>query len=119
MTVAVAWCLGSDCQNCGLSAVAVHRWSSISCRGAEAGSHGPCDHKVSTVARGYGVDARLLLCVRFPCRGAEAGSHGPVCSEDHRDSSVAPQHGDGCPCCAGRRVPSAVVEETAVRLHEA
>ena len=25
-----------------------------------------------------------------------------VPGEDHRDSSVAPQHGDRCPCCTGR-----------------
>ena len=24
------------------------------------------------------------------------------CSEDHRKSTVAPQHGDRCPCCTGR-----------------
>ena len=38
---------------------------------------------------------------RFPCRGAEAGSHGPDCSSDHRDSPVAREQGDRCPCYAG------------------
>ena len=37
----VTWCFWSDsAENCGYSAVAVHRRSSISCRSAEADSHG-------------------------------------------------------------------------------
>ena len=36
---------------------------------------------------------------RFPCRGAEVDSRGPDASSDQRDSPVAPQHGDRCPCC--------------------
>ena len=36
-----------------------------------------------------------------PCRGALA-SLGPDCSSDHRDSSVAREQGDRCPCFAVR-----------------
>ena len=45
---------------------------------------------------------QLLFVVDFSRRGAEADSHGLACSEDHRDSLVAPQHGDRCPCCTVR-----------------
>ena len=36
-----------------------------------------------------------------PCCGALA-SHGPDCSSDHRDSPVAREQGDRCPCYAVR-----------------
>ena len=40
----------STAENCGVSAVAVHRWSSIvSCRGAEADSHGLAVHQTTVL----------------------------------------------------------------------
>ena len=49
-------------ENCGFSAVAVHRWSSTSFRAAEADPHCPvysADHRGSAVA--------VRFCVRCPC----------------------------------------------------
>ena len=56
------------CSDCGFSAVAVHRWSSI-----------------------FPVVVQRPIPMVF-------------CSEDHKCSPVAPQHGDLCPCCTGRAV---------------
>ena len=62
---------------------------------------------------------------QHPCRGALA-SLGPDCSSDHRDSPVAREQGDRCPCYAvragstgGASFTGAVVEKTVVlpQLH--
>ena len=57
-------------ENCGFSAVAVHRWSSTSFRAAEADPHGPvypAVHRDSLVA--------VRICGRCPCCAGRAVSH--------------------------------------------
>ena len=70
-------------ENCGNSAVAVHQGRRHFLHGAEADSRGPCDHRVSPVARGYGG-----RCPYFAGRG----------------SPVALGHGGRCPFYAGLQV---------------
>ena len=93
-------------ENCGVSAVAVHHGRRHFLRGAEAVSHGPCDHRDSPVARGY--DGRCPCAGRadFPCRGTDADSHGLA---DHGDSAVARGQGVRRPCLQVVRVPQVLL----------
>ena len=70
-------------ENCGVSAVAVHYGRRHFLRGAKDDSHGPCNHRDSPVARGYGGRCPHAGRTDFPCRGEEACSRSPDCSSDH------------------------------------
>ena len=60
-----AWFVLKTAENCGVSAVAVHRWSSIiSCRGAEAGSHGPVQITIEILLQ-Y-IDKVIDVCCAGP-----------------------------------------------------
>ena len=61
-------------ENFGNSAVAVHQGRRLFLRGAQADSHGPCDHRDS---QWRGGRRPTLQVVQISRRGTEADSHGP------------------------------------------
>ena len=106
-------------ENCGKSAVAVHRWSSIFlswCRGQFPWFCFSADHGASTVAVLVRGDRRPCCAGRagsLPCRDAEADSHGLACLVDHRDFTVAVRAGLSMSLlCTSSWIPGAVVKET-------
>ena len=56
---------GSDCRKLLVFRSCSSSWSSFPCRGAEAGSHGPCDHCVSPVARVHGGRCPVMQVVQI------------------------------------------------------
>ena len=90
-SLTVTWCLRfrllktADSRSCSSS-----RTSTYHCRGAEADSHGPCDHRVSPVARRSGGRCPFLQVVQI---SFVAQRHIPMVQTSGEDScapTVAP-----------------------------
>ena len=91
-----------DMYNAGILGVNAPRavFSSLVRRPTMLGIMAVMDHK-NTFSRLWSRQLHFFEGRHHPCCGALA-SHGPDCSSDHRDSPVAREQGDRCPCYAVR-----------------
>ena len=106
----VLWSRGAE--NCGFSAVAIHRWSSIFlswCTGRFPWSCCSADHRDSPVAPVHVVDAPGLLIVLVSLSWRRGGLPWFRLVLDQSVFRVARQ-GGRCLCCIGRAVHPVVAQ---------